>query len=129
MRKCGRNGQGFTLVELLVVMTVMGLLLSIAAPRYFEHVARAKEVVLRHNLAGMRQAIDKFYVDRGRYPASLQELVQQKYLRELPLDPVTDSATTWQVLAPPGLSREGAVMNVRSGAPGSAVDGSSYASW
>lgn len=124
-----RKRMGFTLVELLVVMTVVGLLLSIAAPRYFEHVARAKETVLRHNLAGMRQAIDKFYADRGRYPASLPELVQQKYLREIPLDPVTDSTETWKLLPPPGQQPGSAVFNVRSGATGVSVDGAGYASW
>jgi len=121
--------RGFTLVELLVVMTVIGLLLSIAAPRYFEHVARAKETVLKHNLAGMRQAIDKFYADRTRYPVSLQELVQQKYLREVPLDPVTDSTETWRVLPPQGQAQGSAVFEVRSGAPGQATEGGLYASW
>jgi general secretion pathway protein G len=120
---------GFTLIELLVVMTVVGLLLSIAAPRYFEHVARAKEAVLKHNLLGIRQAIDKFYMDRARYPAGLPELVQHKYLRELPLDPVTDRQDSWQVVGPDGQSQSTTMMDVRSGASGLALDGSTYASW
>src|SRR5207247_5814493 len=97
-----RAARGFTLIELLVVMAAMGLLLSLAAPRYVEHVDRAREVVLRQNLAGLRDAIDKFYADRARYPKNLQELVQQRYLRQVPLDPVTDRIDTWQFSAPAG---------------------------
>ena len=119
--------RGFTLIELLVVMAALGLLLSIAAPRYIEHVDRSRETVLRHNLAGMRDAIDKFHSDRGRYPADLQELVRERYLRQLPLDPVTDRPDTW-VLVPPSGSQPGGIA-VRSGAPGSARDGTQYASW
>jgi len=123
-----RAPRGFTLIELLVVMAALGLLLSIAAPRYVEHVDRAREVVLRQNLNGLRDAIDKFYADRSRYPKDLQELVQQRYLRQVPLDPVTDRADTWVLLPPAGQQGAG-VFDVRSGAPGSARDGTVYASW
>ena len=108
--------RGFTLIELLVVMAALGLLLAIAAPRYVEHVDRAREVVLRQNLAAVRDAIDKFYADRARYPADLQELVQARYLRQVPLDPVTDRNDTW-VLVPPH-RQPGGVFDVRSGAAG-----------
>lgn len=120
--------RGFSLIELLVVLAVMGLLLGVAAPRYVEHVDRARESVLRRNLAGLRDAIDKFYADRERYPDALQELVQQRYLRAVPVDPMTERADTW-VLVPPSQQGRGAVYDVRSGARGNARDGSPYASW
>lgn len=120
--------RGFSLIELLVVLAVMGLLLGVAAPRYVEHVDRARESVLRRNLAGLRDAIDKFYADRERYPDALQELVQQRYLRAVPVDPMTERADTW-VLVPPAQQGRGAVYDVRSGARGNARDGSPYASW
>lgn len=122
-----RRRSGFTLIELLVVMAALGLLLSIAAPRYIEHVDRAREVVLKQNLAGLRDAIDKFHADRGRYPRDLPELVQQRYLRQVPVDPVTDRADTWVLVPPAGQSN--AVFDVRSGAPRNARDGGPYAQW
>lgn len=121
---------GFTLIELLVVMAALGLLLSISAPRYAEHVDRAREVVLKQNLASLRDAIDKFYADRARYPADLQELVTQRYLRQMPLDPVTDRADSWVTLAPKGQGTSStAVADVRSGATGKSRDGVPYATW
>ena len=129
----GRSApRGFTLIELLVVMAAIGLLLSITAPRYAEHVDRAREAVLRQNLASLRDAIDKFNADRARYPADLQELVRQRYLRQVPLDPVTDRTDTWIAVAPGphGLAAgAGAVFDVHSGAPGNSRDGTAYASW
>ena len=122
-----RRIAGFTLIELLVVMAALGLLLSITAPRYVEHVDRAREVVLKQNLAGLRDAIDKFYSDRSRYPKDLQELVVQHYLRQVPLDPITDRTDSWLLVAPPG--QQGVVFDVHSSAPGQARDGSTYASW
>jgi general secretion pathway protein G len=122
-----RTRRGFTLIELLVVMAALGLLLSIAAPRYIEHVDRAREVVLKQNLAGLRDAIDKFHADRSRYPKDLQELVQQRYLRQVPVDPVTDRADTWVLVPPTGQSN--AVFDVRSGATGATRDGGTYAQW
>jgi general secretion pathway protein G len=121
------RARGFTLIELLVVMAALGLLLSLAAPRYYEHVDRAREVVLKNNLAAMRQAVDRFRGDRGRYPDGLAELVRLRYLRDVPLDPITDRADTWLVVPPPGQST--AVFDVRSTAPGRAKDGTAYASW
>ncbi len=132
MRASSIARAGFTLIELLVVMAALGLLLSVTAPRYTEHVDRAREVVLRQNLASLRDAIDKFYADRARYPADLQELVTQRYLRQLPLDPVTDRTDSWVPLAPGGqASGSGAssVADVRSGAPGKGRDGGPYATW
>jgi general secretion pathway protein G len=123
-----RRRLGFTLIELLVVMAVIGLLLSLAAPRYFRSVDLAREAALRQDLAVMRDAIDKHFSDTGRYPSSLEELVARRYLRRVPVDPLTESADTW-VLAPPEDSTLGAVYEVSSGAAGTARDGSAYASW
>src|SRR5690242_12565333 len=88
---------GFTLIELLVVMSIIALLLTLAAPRYIGNVDKAKEAVLRENLATMRDGLDKHYADTGRYPDKLEDLVNKKYLRRVPVDPVTDSDTTWVV--------------------------------
>ena len=123
-----RVRRGFTLIELLVVMAALGLLLAIAAPRYAQHVDRAREAVLRQNLAGLRDAIDKFYADRARYPADIQELVKHRYLRQVPLDPVTDRTDSWVALPPAGQA-SGVLADVRSGASGNAHDGTPYASW
>jgi general secretion pathway protein G len=121
------RAKGFTLIELLVVMAALGLLLALAAPRYYEHVDRAREVVLKNNLAAMRQAVDRFRGDRGRYPEELTELVRLRYLREVPLDPITDRTDSWLVVPPPGQPK--GVYDVHSAATGKARDGSVYASW
>ena len=123
-----KRPRGFTLIEMLVVMAALGLLLAISAPRYAEHVDRAREVVLKQNLANVRDAIDKFRADRSRYPSDLNELVQQRYLRQLPLDPVTDRTDSWVAVPPPGQT-SGGLADVRSGAAGTAHDGSAYARW
>lgn len=119
---------GFTLIELLVVLTILATLLTIAAPRYFGSIEKSKEATLKQNLATMREAIDKFYGDRGAYPETLDDLVTQKYLRSLPVDPITDSNSTW-VIVPPEEGLKGAVYDVKSGAPGTARDGTNYGDW
>lgn len=119
---------GFTLVELLVVLAIIATLLLLVTPRYFHQVDASRETVLRDNLRSTRDVLDKFYGDTGRYPDSLQELVDKRYLRVLPADPVTESAQTWQIVpAPEGY--KGNVYDLRSGARGQARDGSSYADW
>ncbi len=120
--------QGFTLIELLVVMTIIALLVSLAAPRYFNSVEKSKEAVLRQDLSTMRDAIDKYYGDNDKYPDSLDDLVSKKYLRKLPVDPITDSATTW-VVVPPEDPELGGVFDLHSGAPGNGRDGTPYSSW
>ncbi len=117
----------FTLVELLVVLAIVAVLLSIAVPRYFSSVDRAKDTVLIENLRTTRDAIDKFFSDTGRYPDTLEELVQHRYLRAVPHDPVTDSTDTW-VLSPPGAPYKGRVHDLHSGAKGSTQDGRPYGS-
>lgn len=119
---------GFTLVELLVVMALIALLLSIAAPRYFNSVEKAREAVLRTNLSLTRQTLDQYYGDNGRYPDALEVLVQQRYLRSIPMDPVTGSDDTW-LIVPPDDREKGGVFDVRSGAQGRALDGTEYKDW
>lgn len=118
---------GFTLIELLVVMAIIATLLSIVAPRYFKSLDRSKETVLRQDLNIMRDSIDKFYGDTGKYPLTLNELVERRYLRAIPVDPVTENAETWIVISPPN-DTEG-VYDVRSGSPEKAQDGTSYETW
>src|SRR5690349_19023764 len=91
---------GFTLIELLVVLAAIALLLGIAMPRYVEHVDRARETVMRQNLATLRDAIDKFRADRGRFPNQLEELTENRYLRALPTDPITERTDSWIVVPP-----------------------------
>ena len=122
------NSAGFTLIELLVVLAILATLLSIAAPRYYESVDRAKETALKADLRAFRDAIDKHRADTGRLPQSLQRLVEGRYLRRIPVDPVTDSATGWVVVAHPDGSTPG-VFDVRSGAQGEARDGTRFDSW
>lgn len=120
--------RGFTLIELLVVMVVIATLLTIAVPRYFHSVDKSKEAVLRENLAAMRDALQKYYADKGRYPEKLEDLERDRYLRRVPVDPITSSATTW-VVVPPADPVKGAVYDVQSGAPGKSIDGSPYHEW
>jgi general secretion pathway protein G len=103
---------GFTLIELMVVMATIALLLTLAVPRYFHAIDNGKLSVQRQNIATIRDAIDKFYGDQARYPESLQELVQAKYLRSVPVDPLTE-APNWIVIAPQDPT-QGAVFDVRS---------------
>lgn len=119
---------GFTLIELLVVLAIIATLLMLAVPRYFASQDRAREAVLKENLFQMRDAIGKYYGDKGRYPESLEALASEKYLRAVPLDPITESSSTWVVLAPQDLTQSG-VADVKSGAPGQALDGTNYADW
>lgn len=123
-----RIRRGFTLVELMVVMAIIALLLSLALPRYFKHLETSRETILKEDLAVMRDVIDKYHGDRGHYPDSLEELVNARYLRAVPVDPITERSDTWQIVAPPS-DETGAVYDVRSGAPGTARDGSAYADW
>ncbi len=139
--RAGNNGgwtaeryDGFTLIELLVVMTIIATLLTIAVPRYFDSIDRTKETALRQNLSTMRDAIDKFQGDTGLFPETLDQLVSKRYLRAIPVDPITESSTTWQIVPPPESSdskdsKKTGVYDVKSGAPGKARDGSNFQEW
>ncbi|MGZ3180874.1 MAG: type II secretion system protein [Telluria sp.] len=108
---------GFTLIELLVVLGIVALLLTLAVPRYFPKVDAAKETILAENLRNTRAVIDQYYSDTGHYPDSLDQLVDRKYLRALPVDPITDSNNTWVIVPPDDLAK-GNVYSIKSGAPG-----------
>ena len=120
--------QGFTLIELLVVFTILAILLTLAVPRYFNSIDKSKEAVLRENLAQMRDAISHYYADKGKYPDSLDALATDKYLRRVPLDPITDSDKTWVVVEPSD-PQKGGVYDVKSGAPGKSKEGVEYSEW
>jgi general secretion pathway protein G len=119
---------GFTLIELLAVLAIVALLLTIAVPRYFSSVDKAKETVLKENLYQMRDAIGKYYGDKGKYPETIEALVAEKYLRKMPIDPITESIATW-IVVPPDDPQKGGVYDVKSGAQGNAPDGSMYGEW
>ncbi len=123
-----QNDKGFTLIELLVAMTIIALLLSIVVPRYFHSVTKAEEAVLKEDLHLIRDALDKYHADTGAYPGALDDLVSKRYLRKIPVDPVTQSANTW-ILIPPSNGEKGALFDIKSGASGNASDGSAYSSW
>jgi general secretion pathway protein G len=118
---------GFTLIELMIVLVVIAVLAGIVVPRYLDRVDDASETVLRQDLAGLRTAIDQFYRDKGKYPDTLNDLVTQRYIRTVPLDPITKSTTSWKLV--PSTSSDKNVFDVKSGAIGKSKDGSEYASW
>jgi general secretion pathway protein G len=118
----------FTLIELIVVLAIIATLLTLALPRYFSSIDRAKEAVLKENLFQVRDAIGKYYADKGKYPESLETLTADKYLRKLPIDPITESATTWLIIPPENIQK-GKVYDIKSGAQGNAVDGSAFSEW
>lgn len=117
--------RGFTLIELLVVMAIVATLLTIAVPRYFGSLAHSREVALKENLKVLRLSLDKFAGDKGRFPESLDELVFEKYLRAVPLDPVTESALTWVPVIDSAGAGHG-IVDVKSGAPGLSKEGVPY---
>ena len=123
-----RPQNGFTLIELLVVLAIIALLLTIALPRYFGSLDKSREAVLKEDLYQLRDAIGKYYGDKGKYPDSLDALASEKYLRKVPVDPITESAATWVVVAPED-PQKGGVYDVKSGAQGKASDGSVYTEW
>ena len=134
-RKTGRQ-KGFTLIELLVVVAIIGILTTAALPTYRNATKKARESVLRQQLFTMRDVIDQYFVDKGKYPSDLQSLVEDKYLRQVPVDPMTQGSDTWQVemseggedTSPTGESASG-IENVHSGSDETALDGSLYSEW
>ena len=124
---------GWTLIELLVVIALITILASIGVATYRNSVTSSKEAVLKTDLFRMRDASDQYYADKGKYPASLDALVSDGYLRKLPEDPITRSAETWQTVPaepdPANPSAEPGVYDVKSGAEGTALDGTPYTDW
>ena len=128
-----RRQAGFTLIELLVVISLISILAAMAVVQYRNSIHRTNEAVLKTNLFRMRDAIDQYYADKGRYPASLDALVSEQYLRRIPEDPITKSADTWQTVPaepdPGNPSADPGIYDIKSGAQGQALDGSSFADW
>jgi len=127
------TARGFTLIEVLIVVTLIVVLASVGLPVYQNSVHRAREATLKENLFRMRDAIDQYYADKTKYPASLEDLVSEGYLREIPRDPMTDSSETWQTEAaepdPANPTAEPGIYNVRSGSDGTSLDGTPYSEW
>jgi general secretion pathway protein G len=125
----GNRRRGFTLIELLVVMVIIASLLTIAVPRYFRSMERSKEVVLAQDLAVMRDAIDKFYSDRGQYPETLQALAAERYIRAVPVDPITKTADSWVVIQNTEDPDVTGIVDVHSGADALGSNGVAYDAW
>ena len=125
--------RGFTLIELLVVISLISILAAMAVVQYRNSIQRTQEATLKTNLFRMRDAIDQYYADKGKYPASLDALVSEQYLRRIPEDPFTKSADTWQTVPaepdPGNPSAEPGIYDVKSSAQGQALDGSSFSDW
>lgn len=128
-----RRDAGFTLIEILIVITLIFVLAGMALIQYQQSVTRAKEAVLKQDLFRLRDAIDQFYADKNKYPASLDELVTEKYIRAVPADPFTMSVETWQTVMsdpdPLNPSAQPGVYDVKSGAEGTSLDGTAYSDW
>lgn len=119
--------RGFTLIELLVVLAIVATLLTLAVPRYFKHVERSKEAVLKENLSAVRNAIDQYHADTNNWPPTLEALYESRYLRSVPVDPITDRNDSWRLI-PPADGSNG-VYDIKSGAEGLATNGQSYSDW
>src|SRR5262245_49961839 len=124
---------GFTLMEMMIVMVLIVILAGIGLSVYGNSVQRAKEATLKEDLFRMRDAIDQFYADKNKYPGSLDDLVSEKYLRAVPVDPFTTTAETWQTTLsdpdPSNPSQETGISNVKSGSDQTGLDGTRYADW
>jgi general secretion pathway protein G len=125
--------RGFTLVEVLIVLTLIVILAGISMPQYQNSVKRSREAVLKEDLFRMRDVMSQYYADKNKWPQSLQDLVSEGYLREVPKDPFTNSTETWVTVAadpdPSNPSAEPGIQDVKSGSEDTALDGTRYADW
>ena len=128
-----RRSQGFTLIEMLVVMALIVVLASVGLIAYRTSVQRGREAVLKEDLYRMRDAIDQYHADKGKYPNDLNELVATSYIRRIPVDPITGSAETWQLVQaepdPSNPNAESGINDVKSGSEAAGMDGTNYADW
>jgi general secretion pathway protein G len=128
-----RGERGFTLIEMIVVIAIIGIIVAVASGQYARSIQKAKEAVLKEDLYVMRTAIDQYFADKGRYPSDLYALVDDQYIRDVPTDPITESAETWVTeyaqFDDTDISTEPGIIDVRSGADGYGLDGSSYGEW
>ena len=128
-----RSQKGFTLIELLIVITLITILATMGIVQYRTSIQSTREAILHTDLFRMRDAIDQYYADKAKYPASLDALVSDGYMRKIPEDPITKSAETWQTVPaepdPGNPSSEPGIYNVKSGASGTGLDGTSYSDW
>jgi general secretion pathway protein G len=131
--KLSRNARGFTLIELLVVISMISILAAMGVAQYRNGVKRAEESTLKYDLFHMRDAIDQYYADKGKYPATLEALVTDGYMRKIPIDPITKSSDTWESVPaesdPANPSADPGVYNVKSGATGTSTEGTPYSEW
>jgi len=129
----GRRSRGFTLIELLVVIAIIGIVVTVASGQYQRSIQKAREAVLKEDLYIMRTAISQYFADKGKYPSDLRALVDDSYLRAIPVDPITGNPDSWVTEASQAdetdISQEPGISDVRSGADGQALDGSSYSEW
>ena len=128
LMKSLKNNRGFTLIELMIVMSILGILLTLAQPMYRESTIKAREAVLMENLFTMRDVIDQYYVDKERYPDSLDDLASDSYIRTVPIDPFTKSIDSWQLISPPD-GYDGSIYDVHSGSDLISLGGTPYNDW
>ena len=132
-RRTASGSRGFTLIELAIVMAIIGIIVSMAVPLYQKSIIRSKESVLKQNLFTLRTVIDEYTYDKQKAPQSLQDLVQQGYLRTVPIDPMTGSDSTWQIIMEDGMNatsqNEPGIFDVRSGSEARSLEGTPYSDW
>jgi general secretion pathway protein G len=132
-RRIRSGSRGFTLIELMIVMAIIGIILSMAVPIYQKSIIRSKESVLKQNLFTMRTVIDEYTYDKQKAPQSLQDLVQQGYLRAIPLDPMTGTDASWRIIMEDAMNstsqNEPGIYDVRSGSDAKSLEGTPYSEW
>ena len=121
---------GFTLIEILIVITIIGILITLAQPSYQRAVSAAREATLKENLFVLRDVIDQFYADNGKYPGSLNDLVEKAYIRRIPKDPITNSTETWVLVqATDEQGQQAGIYDVKSGSEAVSRDGTKFSDW